>query len=331
MGAGAGASPSQPLPSLSLSLPRPGPGPGPGRLPSLSFPRNKRIQRQRHPLSLSLSPLRCSPSPHSSQTQQQQQLQEELEEPQQQPQTQQTQQTHQTHQTQTFLSPSSLSKLQTLSSFSRTHHFPDNHNDTDKLATLLIRPMLDPDIDAVSHLLSQSFIQTLFFPPNYANLLAFLVKNYLLGRRALLPHSTVLVGMYYSADAQDQDPQLACTAEISFDQRGANAASPTPFPPPDCPYICNMTVKNSLRRKGIGKLLLNTCEDLITEMTNKRDVYLHCRMVDKVPLSLYRKAGYEVVKTDSFLVWLTLQRRKYLMRKTLCDDVIGSETPTEGE
>ncbi|KAJ4765327.1 Acyl-CoA N-acyltransferases (NAT) superfamily protein [Rhynchospora pubera] len=307
---GAGASPlPQPLSSLSLSSPRPGPGPGPGRLPSLSFPRNKRRQRQRHPLSLSLSPLRCSPSPQT----QQQQLVEELEEPQQ-----------QTQQTQTFLSPSSLSKLQTLSSFSRTHHFPDNH----KSATLLIRPMLDPEIDAVSDLLSQSFIQTLFLPPNYVKLLAFLVKNYLLGRRALLPHATVLVGIYYSADtdAQDQHAQLACTAEISFDERGANAASSTPFPPPDCPYICNMTVKDSLRRKGIGKRLLNTCEDLITEMTDKRDLYLHCRMVDEVPLSMYRKAGYQIVKTDSFLVWLTLQRRKYLMRKTLCDDVIDSET-----
>lgn len=70
-------------------------------------------------------------------------------------------------------------------------------------------------------------------------------------------------------------------------------------------------------RKGIGKQLLKTCEDLICKMAEKRDVYLHCRMVDKIPLSMYKKAGYQIVKTDSFLVWLTLQRRKYLMRKTL--------------
>ncbi|XP_078165959.1 acyl-CoA N-acyltransferases (NAT) superfamily protein [Carex rostrata] len=207
----------------------------------------------------------------------------------------------------TFLSPLSLSKQQTLLDFSQPHHFPHG--------TLLIRPMLETEIDAVSHLLSESFIETLFLPPNYADLLAFLVKNYLLDRRSLLPHAALLVGIY--SNDRDGLDELACTAEISFDERGANSASPTPVPPPECPYISNMTVKNSLRRKGIGKQLLKTCEDLICKMTEKRDVYLHCRMVDKTPLSMYKKAGYQIVKTDSFLVWLTLQRRKYLMRKTL--------------
>lgn len=51
--------------------------------------------------------------------------------------------------------------------------------------------------------------------------------------------------------------------------------------------------------------------------TSREEVYLHCRMIDEAPFSMYTKAGYDVVKTDSFLILLTLQRRKHLMRKQL--------------
>lgn len=214
------ASPSQPL-SLSLSLDsslKPFLSGRHCHLPSISFPKQ--------PLSLSL--LHCSPTP---------QIQTET----------QTQEPSQ-NQAQTFLCPQSLANLQTLSAFSQTHTFPHG--------ILKIRPMRDTELDAVSDLLSESFIETLFFPPNYAKLLAFLVKNYLMERRVLVPHTTVLVGLYFEGRQvaeeleleQEQGAQMAGTAEISFDELGANAASPTPVPPRDHPYICNMTVRNSLRR-----------------------------------------------------------------------------------
>ncbi|KAL2903188.1 N-alpha-acetyltransferase [Bienertia sinuspersici] len=90
-----------------------------------------------------------------------------------------------------------------------------------------------------------------------------------------------------------------------------------PSPPKNCPYICNMSVKEHLRRRGIGWHLLKASEDLISNMSSLRNVYLHCRMIDAAPFSMYKKAGYAVIKTDSFLVLLTLQRRKYLMCKEL--------------
>lgn len=40
-------------------------------------------------------------------------------------------------------------------------------------------------------------------------------------------------------------------------------------------------------------------------------------MIDTIPFQMYKKAGYRVVQTDSILIWLTLQRRKYLMCKEL--------------
>ncbi|KAJ3694571.1 hypothetical protein LUZ60_010051 [Juncus effusus] len=222
------------------------------------------------------------------------------------------------NQPQTFLSPPSLTKKQILSDFAQSHCLSNGK--------LQIRRMLDSELDSVSNLLAESFIETLFFPENYAKLLAFLVKNYLLERRALEPHTTVLLGLY---SEDEKEAELACTVEISFDARGANAASPTPVPPPECPYICNMTVKKSLRRRGIAKQLLKTCEELIAEMVDQRKVYLHCRMVDKVPQNLYKKAGFQIVKTDSFLVWLTLQRRKYLMCKEL-PEPLHHETHEDG-
>jgi len=52
-------------------------------------------------------------------------------------------------------------------------------------------------------------------------------------------------------------------------------------------------------------------------MDAKRRVYLHCRIIDQVPFNMYRKAGYNIVETDNILVWLSLQKRKYLMSKEL--------------
>lgn len=128
----------------------------------------------------------------------------------------------------------------------------------------------------------------------------------------------MLLGFYKERDGEEEEEaQLACVAEISFDALGANASPPTPVPSKEYPYVCNMTVRKKLRRRGIGGHLLKACEELIARMKAERKVYLHCRIIDAVPFQLYMKAGYKVVETDSILIWLTLQRRKYLMLKEL--------------
>lgn len=40
-------------------------------------------------------------------------------------------------------------------------------------------------------------------------------------------------------------------------------------------------------------------------------------MIDAAPFNMYAKAGYSIVKTDSILILLMLQRRKHLMCKKL--------------
>lgn len=70
-------------------------------------------------------------------------------------------------------------------------------------------------------------------------------------------------------------------------------------------------------RKGIASELLRACEELIIRMEAKRKVYLHCSATDPGPFELYQKAGYEVVKKDSILVWLCFKSPRYLMSKEL--------------
>ncbi|XP_066345246.1 GCN5-related N-acetyltransferase 5, chloroplastic [Miscanthus floridulus] len=248
-----------------------------------------------------------------------------------------------------FLSPRALSQLDELAAFRYEHAFPHG--------LLTVRALRrGPDDDAVAEalvrLLASSFSETVRWAPaqRYAQLLTFVIRRYLHDRRGLAPHAAVLVGFYRPADADADDDgaasedgrddeggeeegedegEMACTAEVSFDAVGAPGAPPTPTPPLDFPYICNMTVKTPLRRRGIGKQLLKACEDLVFRMNARRRVYLHCRIIDQVPFNMYRKAGYIIVQTDSILVWLSLQKRKYLMSKELPQASVVSETSTK--
>lgn len=159
-----------------------------------------------------------------------------------------------------FLSPRALSQLDELAAFRYEHAFPHG--------LLTVRALSrGPDDDAVAEalvrLLASSFSETVRWAPaqRYAQLLAFVIRRYLHDRRGLAPHAAVLVGFYRPADEGDatggeggedgegeDEGEMACTAEVSFDAVGAPGAPPTPTPPLDFPYICNMTVKTPLRR-----------------------------------------------------------------------------------
>ncbi|KGN51828.1 uncharacterized protein LOC101210740 [Cucumis sativus] len=193
-----------------------------------------------------------------------------------------------------------------------------------------VRVMRDDELDATVGLLAESFAESMFWPSSYISLLRFLVKQYLIERRALMPHTATLIGFYKRKDADEEEAeQLAGTVEVCFDKRGANASPPTPTPPKDSPYICNMTVQKELRRRGIGWHLLKAGEELISQMSTSREVYLHCRMIDNAPFNMYTKAGYSVVQTDTIIILLMLQRRKHLMRKKL--PAMTRSSPSESD
>ncbi|KAF7002030.1 hypothetical protein CFC21_017572 [Triticum aestivum] len=229
-----------------------------------------------------------------------------------------------------FLSPSALSQLDALAAFRYEHTFPHG-----SLTVRALTPTDDAEAEVLVRLLASSFSEDVRWAPaqRYAQLLAFVIRRYLYERRGLAPHAAVLVGFYKPAAAEEggegevdgDEGEMACTAEVSLDAVGAPGAPPTPTPPLEFPYICNMTVKTSLRRRGIGKQLLKACEDLVVKMDAKTRVYLHCRIIDEVPFNMYIKAGYDIVQTDSILVWLSLQKRKHLMRKELPQVSVGSD------
>ncbi|MBA0746615.1 hypothetical protein Gogos_009118 [Gossypium gossypioides] len=207
-----------------------------------------------------------------------------------------------------FLSNEELEKLKALESFVYLQELESG--------SLWVRVMRNEEMDLTAGLLAESFAESMLMPLGYGALLRFLVKQYLIERRAVMPHAVTLVG-FYRDKGGEKGNELAGTVEVCFDKRGANASPPTPIPPKNSPYICNMTVTKQLRRRGIGWHLLKASEELLSQMASTKEVYLHCRMIDEAPFNMYIKAGYNVVQTDSVLILLTLQRRKHLMCKKL--------------
>lgn len=102
-------------------------------------------------------------------------------------------------------------------------------------------------MDSTSGLLAESFAESMLMPLGYGVLMKFLVNQYLIERRAVLPHAVTLVGFFREKNGEEGN-QLAGTVEVCFDKRGANSSPPTPMAPKNSPYICNMTVSKQLRR-----------------------------------------------------------------------------------
>ncbi|XP_011025540.1 PREDICTED: uncharacterized protein LOC105126383 [Populus euphratica] len=228
-----------------------------------------------------------------------------------------------------FLSNEEIEKLNALQNFRYYQQL--------ETGSICVRLMKPEEMDITVKLLAESFVESMLLPVGYVSLLRYLVKQYLIERRAAMPHAVTLIGFYKgkqemnTGEEKEDLLELAGTVEVCFDKRGANTSPPTPTSPKNAPYICNMAVKQSLRRRGIGWNLLKASEELISQMSSMRDVYLHCRMIDLAPLNMYTKAGYNIVKTDSIRVLLMLQRRKHLMCKKLAvlknpSDIPDSDT-----
>jgi hypothetical protein len=145
-----------------------------------------------------------------------------------------------------FLSNEELEKLKLLENF--------RYGQELESGSLSVRVMRAEEMDDIVALLADSFAESMCWPSGYLSLLRFLVKQYLIERRALIPHTATLIGFYREKkengvlEEEEDEEQLAGTVEVCFDIRGANASPPTPTAPKNSPYISNMTVKNSLRR-----------------------------------------------------------------------------------
>lgn len=136
-----------------------------------------------------------------------------------------------------FLSNQELEKLQFLENFSYFQELTTG--------SMCVRVMMPELMDDTAGLLAESFAESMLIPAGYVYILKFLVKQYLMERRSVIPHAVTLIGFYREGEEEEE---LAGTVEVCFNKMGANTSPPTPTPPKNSPYVCNMTVKQQLRR-----------------------------------------------------------------------------------
>lgn len=145
-----------------------------------------------------------------------------------------------------FLTTPELDKFQILKNYGYVHEFEHG--------SLFVKVMEEDEMDITIGLLAESFAESMMLPLRYVNVLGFLIKQYMIERRGLMPNTAFLVGFYRGKDGEEEE--LAGTVEVSFNKKGSNTNPPSPTPPKDSPYICNMTVKKQLRRYAMFTILL---------------------------------------------------------------------------
>jgi ribosomal protein S18 acetylase RimI-like enzyme len=90
-------------------------------------------------------------------------------------------------------------------------------------------------------------------------------------------------------------------------------------------YISNLAVAQAHRRQGWAAQLLVACEALAATW-QLNHLYLHVMEDNPGARRLYRRAGFEVFHhEDSLAVWLGLQTRRLLLRKTV------ESSPSQGD
>lgn len=59
------------------------------------------------------------------------------------------------------------------------------------------------------------------------------------------------------------------------------------------PYLCNLAVANSMRKRGIGSALMKVCEQIAHEVWAYDRIHLHVNWEDEGTMRLYQRMGYE--------------------------------------
>jgi len=109
--------------------------------------------------------------------------------------------------------------------------------------------------------------------------------------------------------------RVVATASLSFcDTSRENFKSLSP--PDDAPYLCNIAVDPSFRRKGLARQMLSHVEDYCREH-GWNNIYLHVRLGDEAARALYDTSGYQELAADSWLIKLQNRTPNALLCKQL--------------
>eukprot|EP00871_Galdieria_phlegrea_P001194 jgi/Galph1/2075/GphlegSOOS_G746.1 len=88
-------------------------------------------------------------------------------------------------------------------------------------------------------------------------------------------------------------------------------SQPTP-PLYKIPYIYNLAVLPQVRRRGIGRSLLEKCEQIVREEWKDSRVGLHSLVGNEGAERLYKSLGYSIKGTDPpWTTFLLIPRRNY--------------------
>lgn len=64
------------------------------------------------------------------------------------------------------------------------------------------------------------------------------------------------------------------------------------------PYLCNVAVAPSARRRGVAKRLVEICEEIAARQWNHERLYLHVGSGNTAAVQLYETRGFEPVPDD---------------------------------
>ena len=136
------------------------------------------------------------------------------------------------------------------------------------------------------------------------------------GAEGIIFVGAILPGPDCVADADAaRPPRVVATASLSFCDTSRESFKSLK-PPEDAPYLCNIAVDPSFRRKGIARRMLTHVEDYCRQH-GWGQVYLHVRLGDDAARSLYDTSGYKEVASDSWLIKLQNRTPNALLCKQL--------------
>lgn len=125
-------------------------------------------------------------------------------------------------------------------------------------------------------------------------------------------HYVCLVAVADHSTVTDANDVVAGTVEIAL--RSGSSWQPHPL---QYPYISNLAVKKSCRRRGVAKQLLLACERT-TLAWGFQDLYLHVLENNHQARQLYLKTGYELRQVEpNYGAWLLGHPKRLFLQKKL--------------
>ena len=126
---------------------------------------------------------------------------------------------------------------------------------------------------------------------------------------ALRSDSFILVATPAQRSGDTKKPVIAAIVEICVEQPHGKLAPPiaSPFRPKfpkesEQPYLCNLCVGKSFRRRGLGKLICQLSEELVQMHWKKDMMYLHVERSNDAAQAIYLAMGYQLV-TPGLSAW----------------------------